>query len=62
MQVVRHSGRSEPYLCTPDCKVSPKHLFFIIFSVMEMAKILIDTLDEVCSKKDITAQSSLHLC
>lgn len=48
MQMVRHSGRSD---CTPDCRVSPKHLFFFILSVMETAKILIDTPYKVWRKR-----------
>lgn len=51
MQMVRHSDGSEPYLCTPGCKVSPKNLFFFILSVTERAKILIDTPYKVWRKK-----------
>ena len=51
MQMARHSGGSEPYLCTPDCKVFPKHLFFFILSVMERGKTLIDTPYKVLEKK-----------
>jgi len=32
MQTVRHSGSSEPYLCTPDRKASPAYLFLYSLS------------------------------
>lgn len=57
--MVRHSGGSEPHLCAVDCKVSAKHIFFFMLSVMEMAKILIGTHYKVWRKKATRLYSSV---